>query len=93
MLRSATLISIKQNLLPGLHSMDLADFRIIVVYQKPTFLQQERWKAVQRAKLKGPVHSRDGQGVGHPQRHGEEIHRCWKPADAAIEGNSGNPTI
>ena len=42
--------------------------------RKPTPLQTARWKAVQKAKRKGAVHSWDRPGTGHTQRHREEVH-------------------
>ena len=72
---------------------DVAWLRVIASPRKPTFLQQERWKAVQQAKASGDVHSTDGEGVGNPQRDGKEIHRRREPADAANPGNSSSASI
>ena len=41
----------------------------------------------------GDVHPADGDGVGNPQRHGEEIHRRRESADAANPGNSSGTSI
>ena len=35
----------------------------------------------------GDVHPADGEGVGDPQRHGEEIYRRRDSADASALGN------
>ena len=51
---------------------------------KPTFLQRERWKAVQQAKLRWTLDPGDGQGVGNSPQHSEEIHRCRESADAPV---------
>ena len=41
----------------------------------------------------GDVHSTDGEGVGNPQRHGEEIHRRRDSVDVANPGNSSGTSI
>ena len=37
----------------AIDDQDVAGLQVVASPRKPTFLQQERWKAVQRAKLKG----------------------------------------
>ena len=41
----------------------------------------------------GDVHSTNSEGVGNPQRHGEEIHRCRDSADVANPSNSSGTSI
>ena len=41
----------------------------------------------------GDVHSTDGEGIGDPQRHGEEVHRRRESADAGNPGNSSGTSI
>ena len=42
---------------------------------KPTFLQKERWKAIQKARRKGMSLRAIERRLGNPQRHREEIPR------------------
>ena len=41
----------------------------------------------------GDVHSTNGEGIGDPQRHGEEIHRRRDSADVANPGYSSGTSI
>ena len=55
--------------------------------RRPTFLQQARWDAVQKAKLKGMSIRKMARGAGSPHRHRKAIQRCRKSADAAVASN------
>ena len=61
--------------------------------RKPTFLQKERWKAIQKARRKGNVAASDRAGVGDPQSHYQEIHGRRRSSRAAVQANSHCVTI
>ena len=61
--------------------------------RKPTPRQRVRWKAVQQAKLPGPLHSGNRQGVGHPQEHGPQVRRSQEPAHDAHQGQVPRITV
>ena len=59
----------------------------------PTSRQRVRWKAVQQANLRGPLHSGNRQGVGHPQEHGPQVRRSQEPAHDAHQGQVPRITV
>ena len=69
---------------------DVVRMTVTTSPRRPTFLQQARWDAVQKAKLDGMSIRKPfphGKRVGSPQRHRKAIHRCRKSADAAVAGD------
>ncbi len=63
---------------------DVAGLRVVASPRRPTFLQQERWKAIQKAMRKGMSLRSDGEGVGDPQSHHQEIQGCRRSSGAAF---------
>ena len=61
--------------------------------RKPTFLQKERWKAVQEAKRKGLSIRGMAKEFGNTPGHGQAIHRRRKSTDAADPGYSFGPCV
>ena len=56
--------------------------------RKPTFLQRERWKAIQKAQAKGDVASSNRAGIGNPPGHHQEIPGGRGSSNATIQGGS-----
>ena len=56
--------------------------------RKPTFLQKERWKAIQKAMRKGMSLRAIERAVGNPQGHHQEIHGCRRSSRAAFPAGS-----
>ena len=63
---------------------DVVSMTVTTSPRRPTFLQQARWYAVQKAELEGMSIRKMARRVGPPQRHRKAIHRCRKSADAPV---------
>ena len=61
---------------------------LTVAPRKPTFLQKERWKAVQKARAQGHVVAGHRTGAGDPQVHHQEISGGRRTSEAAFADGS-----
>ena len=67
---------------------DVISISVTASPSRPTFLQQARWDAIQKAKLQGLSIRRMAKELGAPSGHRKKIHRCRKSAHATVSDTS-----